>query len=645
MSNLNEGQTQVYMNGAILPQYGIDTTAPYLNRPPQQLLDLIREFYRSGKSDGQVLAILVGMGTEQQLALSGINYFKASLVVPTTEKVTQNNHTKMNFTLTDLYENISKAVEGLNEMNKDSSKISFSAKQVAVVLENALASFPGVRLKNGKLVTKFDKTSYHEIKEDVAQHGGPLASMISFKEFNQEEFNNLKAAFESQINPTAKYQIAKNIYRDISQNAWLNPVNELKSYIDKIYENSKWSFKISESIDAFGKKGNPLYEKLSNELVQVLNESDVISAFRNVARNNKWSLECSSILSEINESEKVAGNQSTARVNKLLTPVLESTNGMIFNLHGKNYLLNDNQISEATVNDFRFNTIVETLTFAIIGENTVTFYGDNNSFLEYNMNEGTLMLGDINLSESSILEIRNAMISTKFYDARNINKIDKICITLEHAEIIAEMDQALALQSNEWLGLFLTMIAVEEGVWVNKINTGMQLNEMKFFTSATEAVSEAKSFIGYDATTYLSERLQAEGNTKAIAERLRNNINAKISTLEEKKNDVLAAVKQLGECTEFTEALSIIECELATLEKELQETYILEKKTQQQYLNDGYVEAKLSKDIDSKFKKGMNIMINAEEYSALGNDELIDIIDPKTGESRNIPRDKVSVEI
>jgi hypothetical protein len=645
MSNLNEGQTQVYMNGAVVPQYGTDTSAPYLNRPPQQLLDLIREFYKSGKSDGQVLAILVGMGTPQQLALSGINYFKASLVVPTTENITQNNHTKMNFTLTDLYENISKAVEGLSEMNKDSSRVSFTAKQAAVVLENALASFPGVRLKSGKLITKFDETSYQEIKEDVAQHGGPLASMISFKEFNQDEFNNLKAAFESQINPLAKFQIAKSIYRDVAAHAWLNPLHELKSYIDNVYNDSKWSFKISESIESFGKKGNPLYEKLSNELIQTLNESDVVGAFRKVARNNKWSLECSSILSEINESEKVAGNQSTARVNKLLTPVLESADGMVFNLHGKNYLLNGNQITEATVNDFRFNTIVEALTFATITENAITFYGDNNSFLEYNMSEGTLMLGDINLSESSILEIRNAMISTKFYDARNINKVDKICITLEHAEMIADMDQALALQSNEWLGLYLTMIAVEEGIWVNKVNTGMQLNEMKFFASATDAVSEAKSFIGYDATSYLSEKLESEGNAKAIAESLRSKLNSQISTLEEKRNDVMAAVKEFGESEELSEALNIIETEISSLEKKVQSTYVSEKKTPQQYLNDGYVEAKLAKDIDSKFKKGMSIMINAEEYSALGNEELIDVIDPKSGDTRNIPREKVSIEI
>ena len=61
MKKINEGQTQVYANGMITPQYGVDTAAPYLNTPPKQLMDLTHEFFKSGKSQAQVLAILVGM--------------------------------------------------------------------------------------------------------------------------------------------------------------------------------------------------------------------------------------------------------------------------------------------------------------------------------------------------------------------------------------------------------------------------------------------------------------------------------------------------------------------------------------------------------------------------------------------------------
>ena len=90
----NEGQTQVYANGAIDAQPGVDTSAPYLNQPRQQLLDIIQVlFSQSGRmsdiaptgentagkiehgnpmTDQQVMTILVGMGIPQQMAMSGI---------------------------------------------------------------------------------------------------------------------------------------------------------------------------------------------------------------------------------------------------------------------------------------------------------------------------------------------------------------------------------------------------------------------------------------------------------------------------------------------------------------------------------------------------------------------------------------------
>ena len=41
MENIvNEGQTQVYADGAIDAQPGVNTSAPYLNNPKQQLLEL-----------------------------------------------------------------------------------------------------------------------------------------------------------------------------------------------------------------------------------------------------------------------------------------------------------------------------------------------------------------------------------------------------------------------------------------------------------------------------------------------------------------------------------------------------------------------------------------------------------------------------
>ena len=108
MNNINEGQTQVYANGMVTPQYGVNTNAPYLNTPPQQLMDITNEFFKSGKSPSQVLAILVGMGTPQQLAKTAIETYAIGAM----QENQQKNHNKM-FTLTELYERVNKTATEL----------------------------------------------------------------------------------------------------------------------------------------------------------------------------------------------------------------------------------------------------------------------------------------------------------------------------------------------------------------------------------------------------------------------------------------------------------------------------------------------------------------------------------------------------
>ena len=95
---IKEGQTQVYVDGSIEKQAGVNTDAPYLNAPNQQLIDIVGVlFNQSGKTkldgkngkvvesgpmtDSQVLAILVGMGIPQQLGMSAINTFKGNQII------------------------------------------------------------------------------------------------------------------------------------------------------------------------------------------------------------------------------------------------------------------------------------------------------------------------------------------------------------------------------------------------------------------------------------------------------------------------------------------------------------------------------------------------------------------------------------
>ena len=620
----NEGQTQVYTDGGVNPQAGEQTDAPFLNQPRQQLLDIINVlFQQSGKmSDGdkgnkidhsasmtdeQVLAILVGMGIPQQMAMSGISMYRESNRDQSdiyTENNNQKNHNKMNFTLTDLYENVMDSINRLKAMDNDNSRVSYSVKESLTILEEAINAFP-MKLKNANLAL---------ISEEI----------------------------EKSANPDLKFKIARNLYTRLSQNTWLNPISELREYIMESYNNSKWYFRISESIERTGMQKGKLIESLNSDLVSLLNESDVKSKFAAVAARHPWSMDTKAIVNEMNAEDQKVASTANGKVVKILSPVLESENGLTFQLHGKNYTYDGKTITEATVTDPRFFDVSEGLKMFSRNGDILSLHGDNGKTLEYNITEGTLLMGKINLSNVSIIELKESLLATNFSGYRNQWQNDKICKFFESVDLVCELDDFTTIQNQEFTDVFLTMIGVQEGIYINKVNPGMRLNEMIKLNTATETVDIVKEFINFDISPILSERLLAENNEKAIKESKRKDLTDSPSFLEEKKLEVKAAIKVLGETEELSEALDLLDEELRSKEKELANSYISEKKTKDDYLNDGFVEASVKKD-GQGLKVRQEVLVNAEEYASLGDDDMLSVIIPKNG--KNIVMSKSDLEV
>ena len=622
----NEGQTQVYADGAIDAQPGVNTNALYLNNPKQQLIDIIHVlFSQSGKmSDGdkgdkiehsasmtdqQVLAILVGMGIPQQMAMSGIAKYHESMPDQSdiyTENNNQKNHNKMKFTLTDLYENVVDSINGLKAMDNDNSRVSYSVKESLTILENAIAAFP-MKLKNA-------------------------------------DFSAISEELENSVNPDLKFKIARNLYTKLAQSTWLNPISELREYIMESYNNAKWEFRISESIARTENQKGKLIESLNSDLVSLLNESDVKSKFSIVAAKHPWSIDAKQIVNEMNAEDQKVASTANGKVVSVLSPVLESEEGLTFHLHGKNYTYNGTNITEANVTDPRFFDVSEGLNMFSRNGNILSLHGENNKSLEYNITEGTLTMGKVNMTNYSIIELKEALLATNFSGYRNQWQNDKICKFFESIDLLAEMDNFTTIQNQEFVDVFLTMIGVSEGFFINKVNPGMQLNEMLKIDTATKTVEVVKEFINFDVSPILSEKLIAENNDKAIEESKRKDLTDSISFLEEKKSEVEAAIKKLGETEELTEALNLLAEELNGKEKELANSYISEKKTKDDYLNDGFVEASV-KTASQGLKVRQEVLVSAEEYASLGDDDMLSVIIPKNGKSIVMPKGDLEVKI
>ena len=90
---------------------------------------------------------------------------------------------------------------------------------------------------------------------------------------------------------------------------------------------------------------------------------------------------------------------------------------------------------------------------------------------------------------------------------------------------------------------------------------------------------------------------------------------------------------------------NIINMEIIKSERELQETYsIIEKNSKESYLDKGFVEATVSTPV-SGLKVGYKVYVNAEEYTSLGDNDLLNIIDPKDDKEKIVKKVNLKVEI
>ena len=599
MQKITESQTQVYMNSRVEPQYHNNN-----------LHMLTAQFFESGKSNAQVLAILCGMGVPQPWALRAIEEYNVTQGCNTCESQDeQKNDTKMQFTLTELYGKVSETLTKLQEMKAaDTGRVSYTADNAIKVLEGSLQSFPAF-LKNADLST---------VSEEL----------------------------ENSATPTLKFSIAKSLYNQSTLYSWLNPMQEMISYLDSFYDHSKLAFKVNEAYESAKMRGGKLYERLGKDLFEVLSESakGMKNKFLSVSHKHPWSPECKSILADIAQQDNVVKEQAGGKIVKMFSPILTEGSNHTFHLYGRDYIFNGKEVKETSVSNPEYHGVVEGLKLCTYNNGTFSIYGQNDKTFNINLDEGTVMLGEINLTGASIIEIKEAFLGTNFFGYRDHNKMETVCRLVESFDMVAEMDDFLSINSLMYPALYLTLLAVEEGVYVHRINGGMRLNEMKHYASAEEACKAVLEFINYDVSSYLVEKLEKEGNLKIRSQENRKKIQEMIDFLEGKKAEITNAVAKVGETPELKEALQIITTELSTKEKELQQTFISEKKSKSDYLNLGYVEGKLKKSA-AGLKKGQEVMVNAEEYASMGEGELIDIVDTKSGKSHYLPKEEVEVSL
>ena len=516
------------------------------------LINLIASYKKTGQSDEVISQSLWQLGFIPNMIASHIDYFNkhTSTINKNTNIVKE--HKDMKLTLENLHVNASKTISALEEMKSDNS-LGFSASVAKNIIENHMANLQ---------ITKDD--------EVVLQEKIKMGYKID----------------DTLVNPVLKYTVAENLHAALTQYDWLKPVSDFRSMLAESFEGDKWGYIASRFARSLSKQSsNDAFANLYENVVGVLiDEENTRLALKTVLLENSWNREGKQLLSMIvaeekselgQVDEKIYENSNCSFV-KNLSPILVDEDKRVFNLNGKNYIFDGSSITEANVTDRKYLNVLEgleTLKYEA-DKNRLVYYGKNNMMFEYNCDDDTIGLtGYDNINEMSIIDIYETLKRCGIFDRETFGNCEKIVKFLESKDILVEIDSATTIKNDEFAGVFVTVINVNEGVYVNKVNKPFGVNEMVFCESAKQALGLIKDFMKYDATNILESRLKEEGEQNAIIESERNEIKDNLTFLNEKRNELIAAMQSTNNPEQLKEALKLIESEIHKFEKKLQETY------------------------------------------------------------------------
>ena len=517
------------------------------------LINLIASYKKTGQSDEVIKQSLWQLGMIPEVVESHLDYYNKHTAQINKDINIVKENKDMKLTLEKLHTQSEKTIAALEEMKSDNS-LGFSASSAQKIIESALAQLQ---------ITKDDQT----VMEEKIKAGYKIDDTL--------------------VNPIVKYTVTESLYISLAQYDWLMPVSDFRNMIAETFVADKWSYVAAKFANSLaGQSSNASYANLYESLVDVLiDEDNVRHALKDVLLENSWNKDAKSLLNDIVAEEKAEQGEINTRVyensncsvRKTFSPILIDENKKVFHLNGKNYIFDGKTLEEATVTDRKYINVLEGLSLMKYeaDKDRLVYYGKNNMVLEYNCQTDEISLTGVdNFNEMSILDINETLKRCGIFDRETIGNCEKLVKFFESKDILFELDSPITtIQNDKLAGVFVTIINVSEGVYVNKVNVALGVNEMVHYNTAKEACEAIKDFMKYDASKILMEKLKAEGEKNAVIESKRNELRETLSFLSEKRAQLIAGLQETDNNQQVKDALELVEGEIRKFEKELQETY------------------------------------------------------------------------
>jgi hypothetical protein len=593
----------------------------------QNVLNLIAAFKKTGQSDEVIKQSLFTNGCLPEVVDFHLDYYNKNF-----GKNIKENKNNMKLTLIDLYENIEDSLERLHRMSND-QRFGYSAKLAGRILENAV-----------------DMLSISKTDADVMK-----AQKQAGKEVD-----------ESIVNPILKYRVAENLYSALQPYTNIVAVEELTNKLVESFRDDKWSYVASSVAESIATKTqNAAYAKLYEGIKNLLIESkDLRSDLKSLMLENVWNNGCKNVVSMIISEEKAEAGVVDERIyenNKCkvcgnITPIMEDENGTTFFLNGKNYIFDGKQLVETRVDDIRYNNVLAGLALMEFNDakRTLTYHGVKGLDLHYNVDTEHIDINETtDLSNLGLIDLSEAIKRSGLFNRDTIKDCEVLCKFFESRDMLTDLDICTTISPETAAGVFITIMNVDEGVYVNTVNYPMGINDMTKYNTATDACKAIKEYVGYDASAILQEKLIKEGKQQAVINDKRAAIQDNLNFLYDQKKRIEEAIKYTnGTDASLEEARKLVNGEIYKFEKQLQETYMEQPVDAQvvdydkdKMLKNGYTEVTVAANCDDcGVNEGDKVLVSAEEFANLDDAAQITAF-KEDGTSILIPKANLKVEI
>jgi hypothetical protein len=413
-----------------------------------------------------------------------------------------------------------------------------------------------------KYLQLIEKESHNSELKDLEEKLTDLKSKIGD---NSDESKNIAeqiAQFEK-MNKFATDSTALDLdkmIREFNAYNWLEPVGQ---FIENIYETVNSNgilFQLEKTIPALKSSNNGAFNQAISALSDVY-EKETLSANELYFALNEflWIPEIKSLIENAEKLENVVTklNESSSLV-KIYSPILENDDlSYSFNIFGKWYKMNESDVvldvnKRTDSIEQRYLDVIDTFK---IQEGVLTSFHKNNKIeIDVNEDKNTLKVNDT-LVEGNI---ESYLLSTGTYRADELQSAHLVEFATKNAHNIVELDFVTSVVSRSHQGLGVNVIKLEEGVFVNKINTNMFQNSIEKVDSAKDAIDSVKEFINYDITNCLLEELETEKEFDILVSKHREIYEDRINFLKDQLEEISKLDESLSNTTEIKEAKKIL---------------------------------------------------------------------------------------